>query len=123
MTLISKLKAATEGSRELSDEVLLALGRMTPQRMYQLAGHDDPYVVVPNPTVSVDDALKLVPGGSRWRIGHTTINPAGPAEMWATLAIQRGGRLSAMVADGTTAATPALALCIAILKTKETERE
>lgn len=116
--LIERLEKAEAGSRELSDEVLKLLG-------YKCVSEENPpwYTSVlmepngdfpchwqdrPCPTTSLDAALALVPEG--WAALAST---EGNASVW-----QRDihGRMRAAHQAG--ASTPALALCIAILKAK-----
>ena len=102
--LIKDLEAASEGSQSLGDRVLLACGV-----------NSDPTDLRPDPTVSMDAALELVPQGWDWSIKTisqwTTIGPDGyRCEIWkrdysVTLRQPPRGR-----------ATPALALCVAVLR-------
>lgn len=111
--LIDALESAEAGSRVLSDAVLLALGWLQtrdpclvcedhgvclwlqPNGVY----HDNG----PSPTESVDDALSLAPEG--YGAISANISERGPSSM----------RISHPYTFGN-AATPALALCIAILR-------
>lgn len=116
--LASRLEAATEGSRELSNEVLLACGWQSDERGWWYPQGDDPYWWLhhgcqPSPTESVDEAGKLVEAKGWWwtcgncrREGHATIGPeigsAGPSDGIEGLA-----------------ATPALALSAALVHALE----
>lgn len=71
--LLSKLAGAERGSRELSDEVLLALGwkkdieywegRHGPMTIWTMPDNADHILKIPSPTESVDDCLALMPDG------------------------------------------------------------
>lgn len=109
--LIARLEAATEGSRELSDEVLVALWVTRDDGWVKPNGDVCEWGDEPNCTESLDDALGLVPEGWGWMVegrhgkGQATVYLTGD-EHWPLLA----------------AATPALALCAAILRAKEADR-
>ena len=122
--LIKDLEAATEGSRELSDRVLLALGWQNPMEDVGLDDHDEMIQseywyppdmsggayspnTQPDPTRSVDAALALVPEDCPWTLKGNKEN-GGFAELHIP------GLLTIEVAS-----TPALALTIACLKAKE----
>ena len=74
-TLLADLEAADVGTRELSDRVLVALG-WVPHRnsaggikaLRTPNGSDDDWYwhTRPNPTMSVDDALALIPRKDYW---------------------------------------------------------
>lgn len=110
--LIAKLEAATEPSRELADEVLLACGWSYNQfngywypTKEHMKHHAEPRYLFdrqPNPLTSIDAALTLVLGGMDWVIG-------GGSKQGA--ACINGGCVEV-------AATPAIAICVAILKAK-----
>ena len=118
--LITKLEAATEGSRALSDEVLLTCG-------WQRSNHQDrrscywtspdgrTHSRRPDPTRSLDDAVTLVPEGWLWSVGvQNTHKRTGPsAFIWKP----------DVKAQFIEAATPALALCIAALKARLVQAE
>lgn len=107
--LIAKLEAAEAGSRELSDEVLLACGWRIIEREMEAPATalaevwfspdgieaDEP----PSPTESVDDALGLMPEGAYWRLQRRSDG------FFATLAF-----------TNSRAATVPLSLCAAILR-------
>ena len=92
-TLIERLTAAKEGSRELSDEALLACGWLGDSTESQ------------DPTRSIDDAVRwVVPEGKNWIIWSD-----GEAMIYG----------DERATESWQAATPALALCIAALKARE----
>lgn len=64
--LVAKLEQAQEGSRELSDEVLVALRQLS--ESYKLMPD------CPAPTRDLQDAVDLVPEGLYWSIGWHTSN-------------------------------------------------
>ena len=113
--LIAALESAERGSRELSDEVLLAFGYR--ERTWEgesvrgLCGPDERFYGWwrdrPSPTRSVDDALALVP--ERWYARKIAQWP----RHWE-VALIKGGKLAT-----SGAATPALALCAAALRTMD----
>ncbi|WP_392352973.1 hypothetical protein V8F63_09495 [Brevundimonas sp. LF-1] len=128
--LIARLEAAEVGSRELGHDVLLALGWHREQignfygPLYQWSSPDfSPHLIsgdedkLPNPVLSLDAALALVervlPG---WRIGLNSDPDRGP--LWAAQVKRRGETWRPI---GELAPTPALALCIAILRAKQGE--
>jgi len=114
-TLIKKLEAATEGSRELDAEVAVAAGldKDTMCSMYldwvrlnnanMINGHPGPHY-----TTSIDAALTLVPEG----VAHWMIRSPKP---WAKIWLHYDNTDNETYGDG---ATPALALCIAALKAR-----
>lgn len=97
--LIERLKAATEGSAELDR----AIGEVTGRGYFE-----QPCLGAYCYTRSIDTAVTLIPPGEPWNIGLETSNLHGIA--WVS-------------ANGPfmTAATPALALCIAALMAREAE--
>ncbi len=131
--LIAKLQAAPEGSRELSDEVLLAAGwtreshihpglsadygenveywewtqpNGDPCPRYHLGGQN-----LPCPTTSLDAALTLVPEGAQYCLGclsDTRVSVRGVSRYHAWV----------MEQETVYAPTPALTLCIAALKAR-----
>ena len=112
--LIAKLESAKEGSRELSDEVLMALGWQ--RRPIQITGVYEWYrtggdhyigVVRPDPSRNLQDAVDLIPGKAHWAASY----PVGEAEL-----VYGGPNGRLVTAD---AATAPLAMCIAILKAVE----
>jgi hypothetical protein len=143
LDLISRLESAAEGSRELSDDVLLACGwEKTFDGVacdYWAPPHTAGRVYSdnrPSPTESVDDALELVPEGWTWcgsgydedgGYSDTTdfrkpyMCIAGPME-------ERGGDFYEppephRETHEARAATPALALCAAILRATTEDKE
>jgi hypothetical protein len=108
--LLARLEAADAGSRELSDEALLATGRW--------ARHGELWSVqltpgiwtpwchpAPDPTNSLDDARRwLVPEGWQWKVEQT------PTDEGPCPGAQVNWRLKEY------AATPELAFCAAALR-------
>ena len=127
--LIARLECAKAGSRELSDEVLLACGWTItkdrgPQAMYISPANTGPVhqVYAPSPTEDLNAALALVPEGWGWILsryadiqlwlsGFTAVleKPTGDGE-WEPLGF--------IAMPAVMAATPALALCAAILRAR-----
>ena len=111
--LIKRLEEAEEGSPFLDREIWVAL---------EFAGNRSP-VCAPEYTTSLDAAVALaerVLPGCLWTAGSNTYDgaPNGQAEVFLPVPSD--------FHDGcgeVTAATPALALCIAILKATDTGRE
>lgn len=125
--LIARLEAAEAGSRELSDEVLVALGWRCEEEewigrlgiikvWYRPNGEVVRIGCRPSPTESVDDALGLVPEGLIWSLGIDGVGPSAMIgeEFPGEYAIARQWYA---VVDS--AATPALALCVAVLRARE----
>ena len=123
-SLIAELEAAKEGSRTLSDKVLLACGWSYEPNRYGPGGPQwgggglwtDPLGIGtaasdprPSPTESLDAALTLVPDG--WAVELTGEKGS---QGW-------GVRLTSDASQETMglALTPALALCIAALKARD----
>ena len=103
-TLIARLEEAPHGTRELSDEVLVACD----------CSQDKGRGFFPDPTRNLQDGVDLVPEGWLWRLDGT--NPTYPeADLWGPN--WRTEREQEYISCG--AATPALALVIAILKAME----
>ena len=115
--LIAELERATEGSRELDAEIAmflypwLATYRNDPERG---AGHwisdKDGPVYASNYTTSLDAALTLVPEGSYIRM---TIGRDKKAWVWVECAED----------EKVAYAIPALALCIAALRTRQAMKD
>lgn len=136
--LLKRLEEAEAGSRELSDAVLLACGWTFYQGGVQMAitGAGGGLVDVwtppnptgesprlysgdrPSPTQSLDDALGLVPEG--WIVG----NLGQKDSMGWHCELKKGYQTSySGVEIGHNIKSPALALCIAVLKAREAEEE
>ena len=107
--LLTDLTNATEGSRDLSDRVLLALGWEKSSELYDIWLKPRPNSQFvhhsPNPTVNLQDAVDLIPDGQLYTVGT----------------FPRGGDPFASVGTGklycnANAPTDALAVCIALLK-------
>lgn len=119
VALIAELEAATDDDRDLADKVLKACGwtirvdfpRPYPHEPAQTwiapDGLEYDESVRPNPLASVDAALTLVPDGRDWIVEHANRHANHP--------------VYASVADGKIyhARTPALALCIAALRSRQ----
>ena len=127
--LITRLEAATEGSQELGDDVLLACGwtefiekgtdngfGLTDDKHWMLPPKSNSMYLryhshCPNPTTSIDAALTLVPEGWSTKI------EGGGVRKW-NVAVYSGRK-------GDWAGTlykyhPALAICIAAIKARST---
>ena len=109
--LISRLEEAKEGSRELSNMILLALGwrerggraRFLTHFAVSPDGAEIPWGDHPDPSRNLQAAVDLVPEGLPW-----DMESAGIVEMGTDNGPVEG-----------IAATPALALCVAIIKAME----
>lgn len=119
--LVERLEVAAEGSRELDCDIGIELGEWTPPKgatrvrpdLWRRAdiNHYQPHIPV---TTSLDAALALaerVLGHCFWEMEHVAII-SGQRRYYATLSPETPS------ADAD-AATPALALCIAILKARK----
>ncbi|KKK62212.1 hypothetical protein LCGC14_3006570, partial [marine sediment metagenome] len=109
--LIAELEQAKEGSRALSDRVLLALGYSLKTRTLEwytpagvVIGHNSDWSRRPDPSRNLQCAVDLVPEGHPW-----TLDSIGIVEM---------GTTTGKPVEGI-AATRAIAMCIAILKAME----
>lgn len=123
--LIARLEAATEGSRELSDEILFVLGWRcswvggAPSEYYDTTSWFPPGATHHTDGVygnrrldftrSLDAAVTLVPEGHLWNLRSFT--EFYIADVW----IQNSGNVEA---EGFSK-LPALALCIAALKARQ----
>lgn len=132
--LLLSLESAPSGSRELSDRMLLACGwhwaaRMgwrNPEGGMVLRDEDRP-----DPTRSVDDALKLLPAGHSWHcyahpvVDVTEPEPRAYADVYqlAPMAENATDRKLLNGPHDSEAATAALALCQSILKATLAEKE
>jgi len=114
--LKTRLAQATEGSRELSDEMLLACGAESPSRAhpYHWILPNGNAVLVglrPDPSRSVDDVLALVPEGYDVDLKSARHRAGWRVNLWEK--------------DGTVwsadLAAPALALCLALLEAQEAD--
>lgn len=138
--LIERLETAESGSRELSDEVLLALDWTYALKSSAITGsgggdiemwhspaglmHHGPR---PSPAESVDDALSLVPDGY-WLTLQRSKSVGHPPQCHAKL-YGDADTLDRDMEDweeyeyvANNFATPALALCAAILRAHEMEK-
>ena len=115
--LISRLEKSRKGSRKLSDEVLLSLGWHKKDLNKGRALWCSPdgssgwgYDLRPDPTRSIDDAIKL--RADNWEVSFVVeADGRASASIWDRLGDITPNR--ATIYDG---ATPALALCIALVK-------
>lgn len=116
MTLIAKLEAAKEGSRELDAEIHLVIAPEFAKWPYDpvlgvsgLWFHNHGEAYAPHYTTSLDAAMTLKPDGHRLRLWqhHTGV--------WGCDLFPDGGGTLHRVHDK---ATPALALVIACLKAR-----
>ncbi len=130
-SLIAELERAKEGSRTLSDKVLLACGWSYEPNRYGPGGPQwgggglwtDPLGIGtaasdprPSPTESLDAALTLVPEG--WCGGGRLVGlPPYGMELLATDGLKV--RLPGPKLVSSSGATPALALCSVALKARE----
>jgi len=109
--LIGALEAATEGSRELSDRVLMACGWVR-KSVFEFTPPDRGgrnYDFCSDPTRNLQDAVDLVPTGWRWAVGV----PWKKKPFASVQGCSDSGPPGAC--NGNTAA---LALCISILSAK-----
>lgn len=109
--LITRLEAATEGSRELDAEIFCAVRGLVFDEECPVRADGKRYIDfrrVPKHTRSLDAALTLVPEGYCWAVNSS--QPPGGNQFRAE--IDCGGAVWA--------ATPALALCAATLRARET---
>lgn len=122
LTLIERLESAAEGNRALSDECLLAVGvklikEPDDEYSYIARGLDDdggPWEPAPHVTGNVQDALDwMVPEGWSGTVSFGALDERPEAELWNGKFYPEGSELFS------SAATPALALCIASLKAIE----
>ena len=113
--LIARLEAATEGSRELDAQIFFALqpeyhGTAVSKPAYGVFlrgyGSDGD---LPHYTTSIDAAVTLIEGGNLW---HVCKRERSPCYLAAVLQPHEGF---------SKASTPALALCIAALKARQTD--
>lgn len=116
-TLLEKLQSATEGTRELSDECLLAWGwerKIQANVPYWKApGLDFWTIACPHVTADLQDGVDAVPEGWVWSVSIDYELP-GMARLHCTLPAADASPISI----ATRAATPAIALCIAIEKAR-----
>lgn len=122
-SLIAKLESATEGSRELSDEVLLVFGWKFSARFgwRNTVGDNVWDDDRPSPSESLDDCLGMVPEGWAWSVSCSKeygvsagISPKAPRDEWVH---------SDMGGVDSLASTAPLALLIAICRARLAEME
>lgn len=140
MTLIARLEAATEGSRELDAEVHTAVndgwirhpkcpsGIVISDAGSEAANRaraETPYIFsnrrpAPHYTTSLDAALTLVPEGMWWRIASVPFFglPAHGAPV-SSAQVEFGEGFDLKAAISEYGHTPCLAFCITALKTRE----
>lgn len=112
--LITRLEQATEGSQELDAAICRKVGIAV--RMVGVRNHlpvDNRDVPIPNYTTSIDAALTLVPEGCSVELIIDNESGISYAFITPSLAIKGGSREFGC--------TPALALCIAALKARESD--
>ena len=124
MTLLTDLQSATEGSRELSDRMLLACGEYTLDadgcyRDYQ--GYARAMVGRPNPTQNLQDAVSLVPEGTWY--WHIRKHSSSGRRHDAIVTLRKPGETADRCQFQARHRTPAIALCIAIIKAMEAKAE
>jgi hypothetical protein len=111
--LIQRLAEATEGSRELDEAIALQCGWVRKDVKHDfkwLAPNGQLFLIAPHFTASLDDAYSLVPEGCAWNVGcEIDLTPT------ATV-------FGHDVHANEFAPTPALALCIAALKSQASLR-
>jgi len=116
--LIARLVEAKEGSRALSDEVLVALGmtgKGTLRRKdWDATGKTHIYVGRYDPTGNLQDAVDLVPTGYGYVVSDGDWSTARASVAWKNTSVA-----FASPKFDVRAPTPALALSIAILKAME----
>ncbi len=118
--LIAELEAATEGSRELDDEIFLAIhpdqGTFSEDGEYWYAMDLDedggPWALLPNYTTSLEAALTLVSSGAHVSAQFDT--PEKGCDTAASIVLSYGEKRL----GGGGHYTPALAVCIAALKAR-----
>ena len=108
--LIARLEKAKEGNRELSDQVLLALGLTGKDGLrrkdWDARGKAYLYTRRYDPTRNLQDAVDLVPEGRWWSVGSSQTG----------FVVCLDNRT-----DSEYGKTPALAFCVAILRAVEAE--
>lgn len=124
MSLIERLEAAEVGSSELDDSVMISAldGEMMDwwddiAEQHQIKAADGSRVNVTPVTTSLDAALALAERiwpHVMWRVGHDPDDGSFKAQL---VTAQKPGDPPAVHGN---APAPALALCVAILKAKET---
>lgn len=121
-SLISRLEALTEPSREIDAEIALAFGwaHICDQAgfWWEAPGNsEDCHIAPPRFTDSIDAALTLVPEGWALHILHGGRKEANGTQPWAaTLSINGDAQTSV---DAEHVSSAAMALLIAIMKAKE----
>lgn len=126
-TVIAELEAATEGSRELSDRVAVAIGWKQTVHGDEARGYFVPRYLTwtspdgaqqppgewwpPSVTQSLDAALSLVPEGWGWDVMHDSVAAVRPPDSEGDDELAIWG----LTPNG----TPALALCIAALRARQ----
>lgn len=142
--LIARLESATEGSRELDAEIACALHILPPDAPGWLQRWSGPFVPISYPesdpgqiaainskggtsvnwaplcfTESLDAAVSLIPDHLWWCIAKGKTRPDEPmygAQILGGAQIPGGAR---MVAEAETDASAAMAICIAVLKSRK----
>lgn len=121
--LIARLEAATEGSRELDIDIGELQGFIWQDGGW--CGADGDFRELPSYTTSLDAAMTLVPEGLEWMVSNRAKRPhTGRAYVHNKALIFAG--LGGMTKNPEyrgyehTASTPALALCVVVLKARTT---
>jgi hypothetical protein len=116
--LITRLSEAKEGSRELSDEVLLALGYKLVRENDGLQLNKDGRIfsIRLDPTCNLQDTVNLVPSKWGWSIEDTGV---GLIYLKKKIPGEHGHLILGEIDGGRR--SPPIGMCIAILKAMETE--
>ena len=124
--LIAALEAAEGPSRELADATLQAFGcKYDAYKDLWIRPNGDVLLGSCNPLESIDAALSFTPEGAGWTLEQWPKPGEWPA--MARVQILRpagdGGMIAKGSEKGKSAATPAIALCIANLRALEAQEE
>lgn len=103
--VIKKLEAAPGPDRTLDEEIWRSHG-------------GSPYSYTPTYTASIDAAIRLVPSGWDWQVYSNAEDSPGNGFFIGPFALCEDLKHDARRGAGGGGATPALALCVAALKSK-----